>query len=399
MKKIIIILITSLLLSSANNADLGSRISATNKTQKYIQKYAKNNIIQTAIQIIAGSDLADIKDLQLLEKFITQFSLVTSSDVISILKSDHDLLRKAFTNCRPCAAPLRSQLKQMIKAERAAIKLMQEHPELARGIISPDLSNAKSHKLVALRTTLFYSAALSNNSNFKLILPKLKGFYRGELPDNKFIKGILTQTNLVYDNIFYTPTIYVKNADQELPVDKNLNILFSDCSGFITHIAKKLYPEINLEDKPRLTTKHLAAFYDLLANLENYTTNTYYNPAGSQRDLTKPERASLGDLDLLSLETLNALQKIFVPVTSLDNLQAGDVLIRRHPYGFHDKRAPEKIKGAEGHALLVVDPLPRNNPLCLELTSFHGVGYNWRRQRIKSGLHNQVWRILRFARD
>ncbi len=402
---------------------LGSGTTEFSKVQQFIEGYAHNETVRAAIEIMAASDLADHIDIKRLSKYIRRavsFSRAAELQaVIERIEQDIALLTKASKRCQDCSATFRAQIQQMLGygkmvegygnldgALNSAIRMIIAHPRLLDGIIPESLQAAKGFNLFALRTALFYIAYLTDKARFDgLRSSKLIGFYPGLLEGDDALRNLIGQTILLQDGRFYTPACaYIKNADMSVEVKSscgysgNFRMTFTDCSGFILNIAKIIYPDLQyIKERHGLTTYHLAALFDLLANEQKQTSGIFYSVVGDHRLLEMNEKLAIEKIARLPAEGLEQLQIMFEPVFAAEDLRIGDVIIQRHIYGYRDRHAPLGQKGAEGHALLVVEPDPQN-PLCVELTSGHSFGYGWRRVKL-APRKNYVSRILRFKRE
>lgn len=396
--------------------NLGQGHTPSPQFKALIDKYSDNEVVGTALDIIKAADWADfldVKNLAIFIKMATQkpyYTPVELSAIIERITEDKNHLKVAAQHCKDCSVPFKAQISQMIGDAKGnagalfdAISLINRYPDLRAGSIALPLQNIKGRPLLALKTALFYIANLVDPSNFILMQNRLNGFYRAPEEGSAQLKTLLAQTLLMRDAEFSTPACaYIKNADKSIVLvgandtSKDLSMIFTDCSGFVLNIIKKLFPEEKvLQDrKNNVTTYHLAALFDILANEVKESTNFFYDNKGNTRLLTSSETGAITNLTKTPRK-LAALRRVFEPVLDIQNLQTGDILIKRHPLGFNDPRSSER-SGSEGHALVVVDPNV-DAPSCVELTSFKTLGYGWKKVDM-TGNKNCRYRILRFRK-
>lgn len=377
-----------------------------------IDTYGDHKVIGHALDIIRAADWADFLDIKNLALFIRAattksfYEPISPQKIIDRLTDEYEKLSQAFRLCTECSTPMKAQFKQMLGfsnhdgALRGAIVLISAYPQLLHGDVPKHLKLAKGYDLLSLRTALFYIAAESNPADFDIMRSRLNGFYQGEINGDDSIKKILSETILFRNDEFFTPACaYIKNADKSILFaessnpEQNLSMVFTDCSGFVLNILRRLFPDEDfLKQRRGITTYHLAALFDQLANELNQSTDVFYDHTGNVSMLSATETGALEKLRNQPLR-LAALRRVFEPVLKGKELRTGDIIIKRDMHGFNDPRA--LTTGSEGHALIVVEP--SEQPTCVELTSFKTLGYGWKKITMK-GSSKCRYRILRFKK-
>lgn len=357
-----------------------------------------------------GANLAHAQDIQILLHGIRVLSecKLAQADVLELIENDIGIIAevRGIAKGRRYTAAFRDQLKEMIHFRVLAKSkaLIDVTPLLLQGRIPESLQNISGDELLVLKASLFYIAVASYKragQEFSILLKSLLSFYPGEIPQNRLLQSLLEKTNLLYEGRFYTPALsYVKNANLSLPMsllrdntsdDEDSPVvpemLFSDCSGFVAHIAKRLNPESQWLQKNRFMSWHLSDAYDHMMNRQYGTSNKFYDVAGCIRNLTEYEQKSLNK-SIEMLEICEFFRPVFNP---LSNILPGDVIIVRNK---NDK--------IEGHVVIVVEqnPYDLGEVIVIELTraDVGGTrhGYNWRKFSLSSPGHGKRCRVLRF---
>lgn len=371
-------------------------------------KYAKNPVLSKAFAIIEGADRAVAHDVATLLATIKKNPKPTDEDLnklYSIMEKDKQIISEAV-NCfdsgtdkekvyRPFVDLLHTLGSQgKIKGysgrkgiENAISLLKKYRHKLINGEIPQQLEDAPSRVAIDLRIALFYLERFSSLEKKSLTT------YKSFCPTSYFgkaqhLENALKETSFYENGKFYAPSNgYVKNADvcfdinldqlgEKEPIGPRLQMVFTDCSGFMQHVARLFHPHNEFLGKKRQMSYELAAFYDAAANEKMGTKDKMYDIAGIARELSPHEKEQLKKYSV----TIKNLKDVYEAVVNpLDNIQAGDIIIER---GL-----------GEGHVMIAVEQQPddKSQMAVVELTSFGGSGYNWTREKLQSAYH----RVLR----
>jgi hypothetical protein len=167
----------------------------------------------------------------------------------------------------------------------------------------------------------------------------------------------------------------------------NHEMTFTDCSGFIQHIARSVHsdhPFFRLQDK-RQMSYHLAPIFDTLANAQKRTSDRFYDITGIDcGPLTLKEKGEMTKYEKMTQSMMDVYEAVLNPlgkINPLDDMQAGDIIIKRGK--------------DEGHVTMVVQKEDKNWIIVVELTTG---GYKWNKIRLEaydeqSGNFYQILRI------
>ncbi len=383
---------------------------------RYFKKYKSNKVLSQAFEMIEGAHLSHAQDIKVLLNCIRGLNEdnLELKEILALIDHDEKLLSVIgkIAKGRLYSAVFRDQIRTMIdfKTLAKAKCFIREFPMLIRAGVPQNLLNTSGSQLLILKASLFYIAMAKYKKagkKFSLIMNRLSSFYPGEQPCDTKIQSLLLQTNLIYNQRFYTPALsYVKNANISLAVStdrEGLNVarflgrqlshpqmFFSDCSGFVANIAKKLHPKNTWLQNHRFMSWHLSDAYDRMMNQQYNTLYKFYGVSGLVRDLTEHERGAGGHS-----RVIQELCSIFVPVSSpRSNVQPGDVIVVRY-----------KEAKIEGHVVIVVEQnasdLDEMTVVELTRADVGGTrhGYNWRKFSLSSPGYGKECRVLRFREN
>lgn len=389
------------------------------------QKYAQDEVLSKAFEIIEGADLAVAVDLKtLLDNIKNNPTPIDRNQLYEIMKTDMETItnaalclesdknrgpEKVYRPFLDLLHALGNQGKVLGYTGRRGIEhaqeLIRKHGDtLEKGLLPSELKAVTSKDSIHLRLALFYINLLKNKlaKGEKIALPELTTFcpfsYEARL---KNLEDKLKNTSFYENGRFYAPSNgYVKNAevcnlvrinnlaDADLRWDNKekidpLKMLFADCSGFAQEIAKQFHPSNIRLTSERVMSYHLAPLYDVLANQAMNTKNLYYNVDGTTRPLNHDELEQIKKYSKTVADLKGVYEAVINP---LENIQAGDLIIERGP--------------GEGHVLIAVEQSPHDKNLikAIELTSFQGTGYNWTNQMLSSS-GPETYRVLRIKRQ
>ena len=132
-----------------------------------------------------------------------------------------------------------------------ALNIIKNHGDMLMvGQLPSALKNATGDEALSLRTALFYIDTYKRKQMEKHIinLSNLKSFYSIDyFGRNQKLENLLKQTSLYQKGKFYAPSNgYIKNAYRFFEIalgDITRPMIFSDCSGFIQSVARKLHKQ------------------------------------------------------------------------------------------------------------------------------------------------------------
>lgn len=392
--------------------------------KKLITKYKNHPILGKALKIIEGADLAVAHDQKVLLNNIRSLrnNDINIDDLFNLMKKDRDLITQAANKLDRRKDPVTLYLPFLDqlhalgnqgaicgrkyvgrKGIDAAITLIEKNPKLLHGIVLQRLQNLAGKDAIDLRIALFYIALAKKKAAGQSFGPShLITFYKGNyFGHNKEVKELLSQTSFFQDGYFYAPDNgYIKSADtvvsiphdfqdlrlavdEDRPLD-NLNMIFTDCSGFAQHVVRQFHPS-HARLQERVMTYHLAAIYDVLMNERMGTKNWLYDLSGEKkRPLNEHEKKKIEKYK----GTIEDLKSVYEPVLNpKKNMLPGDLLIRR-----------SATTDAEGHVMMIVEQAP-SHVIIVELTgSEKSRGYRWKAITPKDTVNDIVYHVLRIKR-